>query len=361
MRMARNVYHRKDGRFEGRYVKGNDEYGKKQYGSVFGKTYAEVKEKLERVKPPSQSLLPKSQETVVGSISTYLESLKCQIKPSTQASYQRYLDNYITPYFGNTRCDRLTPEMLQKFINKHVENGLSAVTVQSVFSFLKAGVKSSSGEVFAVKLPKKPKSNVEYFSIEEQKRLETVAKTSSDLDYLAVMLCLYTGVRLGELCGLLWIDIDFECRILRVRRTMQRICSDDDSEAKTELALLTPKTETSTRDIPLPDFLLALLKEQYKNSDCSYVLSINKKAVEPRTIQRRFKRLLVAAEIKDVCWHTTRHTFATRALENGFDIKSLSEILGHGSATITLNKYAHALDEHKRICMNGLSSVFSAT
>jgi len=357
MRMARNIYHRKDGRFEGRYVKGYDEDGKKKYGSVFGKTYAEVKEKLERVRPPSLSSIPKSQATVVGAVGTYLESLKCQIKPSTQAAYQRYLDKHIAPYFGNTRCGRLTPEIMQDFVNRQVENGLSAVTVQSVFSFLKAGIKSSGGDVFSVKLPKKPKSSVEYFSLDEQKRLETAAKASCDLDYLAVTLCLYTGVRIGELCGLLWSDIDFECRVLRVRRTMQRIRSD--GEAKTELALLTPKTETSTRDIPLPDFLLDLLKEQHGASACSYVLSANGKAVEPRTVQRRFKRLLATAEVKDVCWHTTRHTFATRALENGFDIKSLSEILGHGSAMVTLNKYAHALDEHKRGCMNGLSEVFS--
>jgi integrase len=231
------------------------------------------------------------------------------------------------------------------------------VTVQSVFSFLKAGIKTVDSSIFNVKLPKKQKSNVEFFSMDEQKRLEAAAKASCGLDYLSTTLSLYTGVRVGELCGLVWNDIDFECRILRVRRTMQRINSD--GESKTEIAFLTPKTETSTRNIPLPDFLLDVLTEQRAVSRCTYVLSARGKPVEPRTVQRRFKKLLSDAGVKEVNLHTTRHTFATRALENGFDVKSLSEILGHGSATVTLNKYAHALDEHKRACMNGLSSVFS--
>jgi integrase len=357
--MARNIYHRKDGRFEGRYVKGYGEDGKKQYGSVFGRTYAEVKEKLGRIKPPSLASPNKIPTSVVDAVMAYLESLRHRIKPSTKGIYARYLENHIVPFFGNTQCDSLTPEMLQSFIDRQIENGLSAVTVQSVFSFLKAGLKSVRMDIFTVSLPKKPKTIVEYFSLADQKRLEKAAKASEEVDYLAVTIPLYTGVRIGELCGLQWCDIDFDLRVLRVRRTMQRIRSE--GEAKTEIALLTPKSETSTRNIPLPDFMLALLEEQKTGATCEYVLSASGKAVEPRFVQRRFKRLLVSAEVKDVNFHTTRHTFATRALENGFDIKSLSEILGHNSATVTLNKYAHALDEHKRVCMNGLSAVFSAT
>ena len=180
MRMARNIYHRKDGRFEGRYIKGYDNDGKKKYGSVFGKTYADVKEKLDRVTPHVPISLTASQPaaTVANAVASHLESLKHQIKPSTQGTYQRHLDNHIIPYFADMRCDRLTPETMQNFINRQVENGLSAVTVQSVFSFLKAGVKSVGGDVFSVKLPKKPKTSVEYLSLDEQKRLETQAKIS---------------------------------------------------------------------------------------------------------------------------------------------------------------------------------------
>jgi len=357
MRMARNIYHRKDGRFEGRYVKGFNEKGKKKYGSVFGKSYAEVKQKLEKVAQPGIATPVIAIGTVVDAVALYLESLKYQIKQSTHDVYQRYLGNHIAPYFGNMKCETLTPEIMQNFVNKQMENGLSPVTVQALFSFLKAGVKSNDSDIFAVKLPKKPKSSAECLSLDEQKRLETAAKETSSVDYLAVMLTLYTGIRLGELCGLQWNDIDFECRILHIRRTMQRIRSKGGS--KTELALLPPKSLTSERAIPLPEFMVSLLKEQKITSDCEYVIAIKGNPAEPRSVQRRFKKLLVTAEVKNVNFHTTRHTFATRALESGFDVKSLSEILGHGSATVTLNKYAHALDEQKRLCMNGLSEIYS--
>lgn len=357
MRMSRNIYHRKDGRFEARYVKGFDEKGKKKYGAVYAKTYAEVKEKLIKVKPIT--VMNKSSTTIVGAVETHFESLKCQIKPSTQATYSRYLKKRITPYFGNTRCDKITPELLQNFIENQVEGGLSAVTVQSVFSFLKAGLKSVGHTDFAVKLPKKSKATVEYLSLDEQKRLESTARESVDLDLLTILLCLYTGIRIGEASGLFWSDIDFECRLLHIRRTLQRIRSEGDN--KTEITLLQPKTMSSIRDIPLPKFLIDLLREHKAKSDCTYVLSSKGKFVEPRTLQRRFKRLLNKANVKEINFHATRHTFATRALENGFDVKSLSEIMGHSSALVTLTKYAHALDKQKRSCMDGLSEVFSAS
>jgi len=356
MRTATNIYHRKDGRYEARYVKGYDANGKKLYGSVFAKCYGEVKEKLERISPPPERFIPKSKLTVTEAVKVHIDSLNQQIKPSTRGIYQRNLENHIAPYFGNTRCDKLTQEKMQGFIDSLIENGLSAVTAQSVFIFLKASVTSVNASIFDVKMPKKKKPTVEFLSVDEQKRLEMVAKESGEADYIAIMLTLYTGVRLGELAGMMWCDIDFECGLLRVRRTMQRIRSD--GETKTELALLPPKSESSERDIPLQVFLLELLRETKAKTDCEYIVSSKGKPIEPRSIQRRFKKLLLAAEVKEVNFHATRHTFATRILETGCDVKSLSEILGHSSAATTF-KYAHSLDEHKRKCMNGLSEVFS--
>jgi integrase len=355
--MARNIYHRKDGRFEARYVKGYDENGKKKYGAVYAKTYADVKDKLK--KATLTVITTKSTVTVVGAVTAHLESLKYQIKPSTQVAYLRHLEKRIAPHFGNLRCDRLTSEILQNFIDVQVESGLSAVTVQSASLFLKAGLKSVGYTSFVVKLPKKSKTIVDYLSFDEQKHLEVAAKTSDDLDYLMVMLCLYSGIRVGEASGLFWEDIDYECRLLRIRRTMQRIKSS--GAAKTEIALLPPKTISSVRDIPLPDFLLDLLKEHNEKSSSAYVLSMREKFVEPRMLQRRFKKLLIVANVKEVNFHATRHTFATRALESGFDVKSLSEIMGHSSAMVTLTKYAHALDKQKRTCMESLSAVFNGT
>jgi len=367
MRMARNIYHRKDGRFEGRYANGYDANGKTKYSSVFGKTYAEVKEKLERAKstvPSAIQNLPTSSPvanriTVIEAITTHLNKSRLRLKPSTLGIYERHLDCYIFPYFGNTQCAALTQEIMQVFVNKLIENGLSVTTAQSVFNLLKSSIEAATGSVFTVNFPRQAKKAVEYFSIDEQKRLERAALERGRTDYIAIMLCLYTGIRIGEVCGLQWSDINFECKVFFINRTMQRIRSD--GKSKTELTFLAPKSTTSAREIPLPDFLVDILIDFKRTSKTNSVLTYKNKPIEPRTLQYRFKRILNSAEIKDVCWHTTRHTFATRALENGFDVKSLSEILGHGSATVTLNKYAHSSTEHKRSCMNALAAVYSTT
>jgi integrase len=171
------------------------------------------------------------------------------------------------------------------------------------------------------------------------------------------MLCLYTGIRVGELCGLQWDDIDLASGVMRIRRTVQRIQSDA-ADSKTALVYSAPKSNTSARTIPLPAMLIVLLQRHRSRRDCDFVLSHNGNPVEPRNVQHHFKRLLGIADIKDVGFHATRHTFATRALESGFDVKTLSEILGHANATITLKQYAHSATEHKRSCMESLSRLW---
>jgi integrase len=358
--MARNIYHRKDGRFEGRYADGVNAGGKTKYRSVFGKTYNEVKEKMEKAKSMStNSYSPlENKSTVADAVSQYLSESQLHLKPSTIGIYSRYLETYISPHFGNTRCDRLTADVLQNFINKLLENGLSVTTAQSVFNLLKSAVFADDERTFAVKFPKHTKPKAEYLSVGEQKRLEQAAKERGSTDYTGVMLCLYTGIRIGELCGLMWSDIDFERKLLHINRTIQRIRSDGDS--KTVVTFLTPKSTTSAREIPLTDFLIELLVKHRAITIGEYILNYKNKPIEPRTLQYRFKRILEAADVKDVGFHTTRHTFATRALESGCDVKSLSEILGHGSATVTLNKYAHSSTEHKRNCMNAICNNLTA-
>lgn len=181
---------------------------------------------------------------------------------------------------------------------------------------------------------------------------------SDNINQISIIICLYTGVRIGELCGLRWSDIDFERRLLQVQRTVHRIKNVED-DRKTKVICLLPKSDMSNRDIPLPDFLISFLKEHCKISNSDYVVSSNKSHLEPRTIQRRFKRMLSITNLRDINFHTgTRHTFATRALEKGFDIKVLSEILGHSSVTFTLNKYANVLDDHKRKSMELLEELY---
>lgn len=346
-RRERNIYKRKDGRYEARYVMSRDGNGKAKYGAVYARTYAEVKVKLGEARKKILENLPIStisQQTIVTAMEIYLRSIQTKVKVSTHGLYQRYCESYISPYFKNTRCSQLTLEISQDFVDSMLRNGLSVITARSVFSLFKNGIKQTLPlGIFAIKLPKNPPKKVEVLTVDEQKRLEATAKNSDIPNEIAITLCLYTGIRIGELCGLLWSDIDFERRLLKINRTMQRIKNGENDGDKTIVVCLTPKSDTSQRDIPLPVFLVEFLKACQSKSAASNVIAFNGNPVEPRTVQRRFKKLLDSANLRDVNFHVLRHSFATRALEKGFDIKTLSEILGHASPAITLSKYAHVL------------------
>ena len=355
-RMQRNIYRRTDGRYEARFLKGRNRNGKAIYGSVYGKTYAEVKEKLKGAKKLKKSSGANNQ--VVSVLENYLEIHKILIKPSTYWVYHGYIQNHIRPYFTNVCCNELSQESIQAFVSKKLESGLSAIMVQSVFTFFRKGLDEVvNWEAFQVKFPKHGSNKLEVLTINEQKRLEAAAEASDDINRVGVIVCLYTGIRVGELCGLMWQDIDFEGKQLHVRRTIQRIKSKE-GDTKTTITFMPPKSKSSWRSIPLPEFLLAILKKFQAKNMGEYVLSLDGHAIEPRVMQYRFRRLLGQAGISLRSFHITRHSFSVRALENGFDIKTLSEILGHSSPIITLKKYAHVLDEHKRRSMESMALVY---
>jgi len=294
--------------------------------------------------------------TVMDKLEAYLETAKITIKSSTLSVYRRYMVSYIEPYFRDTPYKNLSSDKLQAFIAELMDSGLAPVTVQAVYSFLKAGLKPSGKDaMFDVSLPKRVKQEVEYLSVDEQRRVEAAAMAAKPPFGIGIILAFYTGIRVGELCGLMWEDVDFERKTLHVRRTLQRI-REANGNKKTKIIITPPKSPTSVRDIPLPGFLLELLRQRKEAVQGEYVLSYdNGRHLEPRYVQSHFKSVLKAANVRDVNFHTIRHTFATRALENGFDVKALSEILGHSSATVTLDKYAHVLDEHKRNLMEKMA------
>ncbi len=194
---------------------------------------------------------------------------------------------------------------------------------------------------------------MECFTIQEQKKIEETALSAKKDKYRGIILCLYTGLRIGELLALTWNDIDFEKNILSVTKT----CHDGSENGKHARIIDTPKTENSRRQIPLSKTLVKMLKEMKKKSKCEFVIADGEKPVFIRSYQRMFELLLKKLKLPHKGFHTLRHTFATRALECGMDVKSLSEILGHKNATITLNRYAHSLWEHKAEMMNKLSQM----
>lgn len=170
-----------------------------------------------------------------------------------------------------------------------------------------------------------------------------------------IMLSLFTGLRLGEVCALKWSNIDLENSILYITTTMQRVQNLSIEGPKTKVYVSEPKSACSIREIPIPDMLLRLLANFSNNGSCYFLTGSSEKFIEPRNLQYHFKTVLKKALIFDMNFHALRHTFATRCIEVGVDIKTLSEILGHANVNITLNRYVHPSLEEKRLNMEKLS------
>lgn len=295
------------------------------------------------------------------------EWLKNYVLPSVKIrTYERYsliVNLHIRDKIGMLELDDLTPLLLQQYItellqsgNRKTGKGLSANSVNAIISVLQSSLKTANflgltAEYTAdkVKRPKLKEKPVECFSLKEQKQIEQAILSGRKDKLYGILLCLYSGLRIGELIALQWSDIDFTKGIL----TVSKSCHD----GKAGLIIDEPKTATSRRVIPLPKQLLPILKGIKKKSHSPFVVSANGKPVSVRSYQRSFELLLKKLKIPHKGFHSLRHTFATRALECGMDVKTLSEILGHKNPTVTLNRYAHSLMEHKADMMNRLGKL----
>ena len=293
--------------------------------------------------------------------------LENYIKPSSkERTYIRYgqlIRTHIAPKIGETDVNDLTPIVLQSFVtellnggNEKTGKGLSANTVNAVISVMQNSLRTAHLLGYAkeytanmIKRPKLKERKIECFTLAEQKKIETAVFESKKTKLFGIVLCLYSGLRIGELIALQWKDIDLAKGLL----TVSRSCHDTSSG----IVFDEPKTATSRRIIPLPKQLLPKLKSIKKSSNSDFVVSAGGNAVSVRSYQRSFELLLKRLNIGHRGFHSLRHTFATRALECGMDVKTLSEILGHKNPTITLNRYAHSLLEHKSAMMNRLGKL----
>lgn len=353
-RKGENIYKRKDGRWEGRYKVGFNDLGTAKYRSVYGKTYQEVKLKLAKFKAIPTPQNSSGKLTVKELFEEWLSAVKLKVKESTYANYRMKVDKHILPEFGGLRYEQLTVQMLHSFIDNKLKIGLSAKYVYDIVIVFKSMAKYISrvhgfGNPLAdVILPKATKKEMNLFSDIQQKKLCSYLLINTDNTSICVLLSLYKGLRIGEICGLKWEDIDFEKSILTVRRTVQRIRT---GVHGTKLIVDTPKSRSSQRAIPIPAFIMNMLRK-FRSSESFYILSGNAKAAEPRTMQRKFKSILKKAELPSINYHSLRHMFATNCIKIGFDVKTLSEILGHASVETTLNRYVHSSMERKTQCMN---------
>jgi integrase len=358
-----NIYKRKDGRYEGRYIKGREADGRPFFGYVYSHRYEEVKTALTLAKAASKQEEP---VRLIGKggmgewLPFWLEhTSKEQVKPSTYAQYHERVYRHLIPALGEVPVSRLTRAQVQELVWELSGKGLAAATVSSIAGILCSAMKKAAELRLTMKnpcenliLPRSECKERRALDRAEQIRLEKRLSFGGESVETGVLLSLYAGLRIGEICALRWRDIDLFGGSLTVRGTLQRM-KNLGSGPKTVLLEGPPKSRRSHRSIPLPAALTDKLRRRAKSADC-YVLTGSSEPIEPRTLRARFSKLAAQAGL-DIPFHSLRHTYATRCLELNFDVQTVSELLGHSGASTTMRVYAHSVFGHKRLLTERLS------
>lgn len=298
-------------------------------------------------------------------LTLWLEQIKIYNRHKTYVLYksivegrlvEKFKDAYITDIDRKTVQDYSTELLREGKIGS--DEGLSPNSVNLIVNVIKSSLKAAldAGEIeeyplHAIRRPKSAEKLVTSFTRAEQKKLEMAIMLQPDNKLLGVLITLYTGLRIGELLALKWSDIDLKGRLISVTKT----CHDGKDDNGNPIRYVgEPKTYSSSRIIPIPVQLTSYIRAAQKKSRSEWVISKGTSFVSVRTYQKSFESLLKRLKIEHRGFHSLRHTFATRALESGMDVRTLAEILGHRSPTVTLNRYAHSMISHKRNMMNKL-------
>ncbi len=387
MARGENVFQRKDGRYEARYIKGRRADGRPLYGFCYGRTYEEAKDKADRAREEiGQAKKPEAGQRpdMACFCDRWLSANSARLKPSSRAKYRTDIENHIKPFFGEKLPGEILPEEIDGFTQSLLTGkGLSPKTVRSILtlfhSILSYTGKRSGGKLpdMEITYPKSFRKNTRVLDEKEESALVQLLAQEMDACKFGVYLALRTGMRIGEICALRWCDISFEAAAISVCHTALRLprgnaCQADPDRpsaaagddggvlalSRTELVIGTPKSESSLRLIPLmPD--IATLCERFRPEEPgAFLLTGTDRCMDPRKLQRHLKKYLEECGIPEAHFHTLRHTFATRCVEAGFDVKTLSEILGHSNIGITMNLYVHPNLDLKRENMNRLKSLF---
>ena len=304
-------------------------------------------------------------------LNEWLENyVKLSSKAKTHTRYTQIANSHLIPRLGRYELEEMTPQILQHQIvdlgkrgNKRTGKGLAPSTLNLIVSVIQESLETAHSigvtSVYVadkIKRPRVEEKKVECFTVAEQKILEEAIKKDKRPKTFGILLCRYTGLRIGELLALEWSDIDFEKREISISKT----CHDSKDELGRYVRFVNPpKTLTSMRVIPIPRQLVPMLREMRKKNGSQYVVGNGDKVISVRSYQRTYELILKKHGLPHRGFHALRHTFATRALECGMDVKTLSEILGHKNSSVTLNRYAHSLMDHKKDMMNRLGKLFS--
>ena len=295
------------------------------------------------------------------------------VKESTFSAYSNIVVNHLVPHFGRVGLQDITEELIQSFAFHLLRDGrldgAGGMCERSTRDIIVV-LKNSLRDAMKLKLLPSAEFEIQYPNKQDRLKIKVIAKSEQQklvqAVYLAlsprsvgIMLALYTGLRIGEVCGLKWSDIDFENKMLHVNRTVQRVYRKTlDGKGKSQIIVGPPKTRSSRREIPISAILLPVLKRIAPETSDVFFLSGTEKCVEVRTYRTFFDDFLKKNQLENINFHALRHTFATRCIEAGGDCKTVSELLGHSSVNMTLNLYVHPQIEQKRRCVELLSEIF---
>ena len=389
-RTGDNIRRRKDGRYEARVAVGRGEDGKLVYRSLYGRSLDEVMTRRSHFlngRDPKEFCLPvprdedweslkagfesgRLNELYEGTVSAaaleWMRSIRPEIKESTYAQYSFMLRRHIFPRIGRVKTKDLTATRVEEFKRLLLtegcigrEKGLSPKSAACVLAVVKQVLEYAQAhgyEVQSIRIhgPRQKKPVIRVLAREEQHALEKVLASDRNRVNAGIMLSLYAGLRIGEVCALKWGDVDLKLHLLRIRRTISRIQETGaESESRTKVVLGVPKTDSSRRVIPLNEDLVRYITP-YKAEDNAFFLTGTEEYMEPRSFYARYKKVMEQCGLDHYNYHALRHTFATRCIESGVDVKSLSEILGHSDVSVTLGRYVHPSLDQKRKEMDRL-------
>lgn len=351
-RRGENIYKRKDGRWEARFVKEITIDGKKKYGSVYGHSYSEVKQKQKIHIFNPQIIETKNFATVESIMKNWLYLTKHKTKYSTFVKYETIINNHIIPELGKINVSMLTAKRISEFTDKLI-GSFATATVNNILIVLEMGFDYAEEE-YNIKCPKisllkQSRQEMRVLSRSEQQTLIRYIRNNDNCFSFGILFALFTGIRIGELCALQWDDI--KDNKIHISKTMQRIKNED---GKSTVMITEPKTDKSNRIIPVPTAIYELI-EKYRKPKGYVIRQANDKFIEPRLLQKKFGEITSACGLENVNFHALRHTFATRCIESGFDVKTLSEILGHTNVRTTMDRYVHSSFELKQKNMEKLT------